>query len=406
MAKAATIEDLPVFEPVDHDTVAQHLERIRPIREKSWIARSSRGLEVLSYEGCEAALKDENFLPGIQQMLSRMGLDKEQMTGQRAGRNMLISEGADHLAVHRVVSRWFTPKRIETMRERVAELVADLIAPITNDGGGDFMSQVARRLPGPVFCWMIGADPAEGDRLFGISEVILQAFTGDPALAGDVAQAAADMRVFVEEVIDAKRGNPGDDLLTIMLQAVDEGDLTDEDVHTLSFEMLSASTDNTANAAGLAVIVLARHPDQWALVRSDPDRLIRRAVEECMRVEPRVRGGKSWTPAPAMLLDVEVPADTILVLDLVAAHHDPSVFPDPEVFDVTREHAKPQLNFGTGRHYCLGSALARMEIQVVLERLCRDWEAFAFDGEPEQHRSGLDNAVRNLPLVVTHANGG
>ena len=404
---ATTVQDLPVFEPLEGLTVTEHLERIRPIREQSWIARSSRGLEVLSYEGCEAALKNERFLPGIQQMLAQMGLDKEAMTGS-AGRNMLISEGADHLAVHRVVSRWFTPKRIETMRERVAALVSELVAPITQAGGGEFMSQVARKVPGPVFCWMIGADPAEGDRLFGISEIILRAFSGDPALANEVGQAAADMRVFVEEVITAKRGNPGDDLLTIMLEAVADGDLTDEDVHTLTFEMLSASTDNTANAAGLAVIVLARHPDQWKTLRTDPSGLARKAVEECMRVDPRVRAGRKWAPAPTMLLDVEVPADTILVLDLVSAHHDPSVFPEPEVVDITRDHAKPQLNFGTGRHYCLGAALARMELQVVLERLSTDWAELALDGEPVVHSvaGALDAGVRSLPITVTRSGGG
>ncbi|MGH2793072.1 MAG: cytochrome P450 [Actinomycetota bacterium] len=401
------VEDLPILEPIDDLSIAEHLERIRPVREQSWIARSSRGLEVLSYEGCEAALKGENFFPGIQQMLAQMGLDKESMTGS-AGRNMLVSEGADHLAVHRVVSRWFTPKRIETMRERVAGLVSELVAPITQAGGGEFMSQVARKVPGPVFCWMIGADPAEGDRLFGISEVILRAFSGDPALAHEVGQAAADMRAFVQEVIDAKRGNPGDDLLTIMLQAVDDGDLTDEDVHTLTFEMLSASTDNTANAAGLAVIVLARHPDQWKTLHADPAGLARKAVEECMRVEPRVRAGRKWAQDPAMLLDLEVPADTILVLDLVSAHHDPSVFPDPQVVDITRDHAKPQLNFGIGRHFCLGAALARMEMQVILERLSTDWAELALDGEPVVHSDAraLDAGVRNLSISVTRTNGG
>ena len=403
----STVQELPLLEPLDGLTITEHLERVRPIREQSWIARSSRGLEVLSYEGCEVALKDENFLPGIQRMLAQMGLNKEGMTGS-AGRNMLISEGADHLAVHRVVSRWFTPKRIETMRERVAELVSDLVEPMTEAGGGEFMSQVARKIPGPVFCWMLGADPDEGDRLFGISEIILRAFSGDPALANEVGQAAADMRVFVEEVINAKRGNPGDDLLTIMLQAVDDGDLTDEDVHTLSFEMLSASTDNTANAAGLALIVLARNPDQWKTLRGDPAGLARRAVEECMRVDPRVRAGRAWAPNPAMLLDFEVPADTLLVLDLVSAHHDASVFPEPHVVDITREHAKPQLNFGTGRHYCLGAALARMELQVVLERVSTDWAELALDGEPVVHSdaSALDVGVRNLPITLTRSNGG
>ena len=400
-----TLLDLPVFEPVEGCTVAEHLVRVDPVRERSWVARSSRGLEVLSYEGCESVFKHDIFAPAIQQTLSRMGLDKDSMVGG-GGRSMLISEGADHLAVHRVVSRWFTPKRIETIRHRVAVLVEDLVAPITKDGGGEFMSQVARKLPGPVFCWMIGADPAEGDRLYGISEVVLQAITGDPALAGDVVQAAAAMRTFVDELIAAKREDPGDDLLTIMLRAVEDGDLTEEDVRTLSFEMLSASTDNTANAAGLALIALARAPDQWEVLRSEPAGLAARAVEECMRVEPRVRYEKAWAPAPATLLDIEMPADTVVALDLVAAHHDPAVFPDPGVFDITRVHAKPQLNFGVGRHYCLGAALARMELQVVLERLSNDWAAISLDGDPEILWTGPAACVGHLPIHVAAATGG
>lgn len=396
------LEDLPVVESVGEGPVAEHLARVNPVREKSWIARSSRGLEVLSYEACEFVFKDESFVPGIQQTLARMGLDKQSMTGSE-GRSMLMSEGAEHLAVHRVVSRWFTPKRIETMRRRVAELVADLVAPMTKDGGGEFMSQVARKLPGPVFCWMMGVDPAEGDRLYRISEVVLKAITGDPALTGDVAQAAADMRAFVEDAIAAKRGNPGDDLFTIMLQAVDVGDLTEADVQTLSFEMLTASTDNTANAAGLALMVLARRPDQWDVLRRDPASLAPRAVEECMRVEPRVRHERTWTPAPAALLDIEVPADTTVVLDLIAAHHDPAVFPDPGAFDITRVHPKPQLNFGVGRHYCLGAALARMELQVVFERLGTDWTSVTLDAEPELFWSGPATCVPNVPVRVAAA---
>lgn len=401
----ATIDDLPVLEPAPSVTVAEHLAAVERVRPQSWIARSSRGLEVLSYEGCEAGFRNDGFVPGIQKLLGKMGLDKDEMTG-RGGRTMLLSEGADHLRVHRVVSRWFTPKRIAEIRDRVAELVGELVQPITDAGNGDFMDGVARRLPGPVFCWMVGADPKHGDRLFAISEVILRAFSGDPAVAGDVAQAAADMRVFVEEVITAKRDDPGDDLLTIMLEAVDKGDLTEDDVHTLSFEMLSASTDNTANAAGLALLMLGCHPDQWRALTADPSGRAASAVEECLRVEPRVRYAGSWTPEATTLLDFEIPADTMVYMDLVAAHYDANAFPDPYRFDVTRRHERPQLNFGTGRHYCLGAALARMELQVVLSKLATDWSTVSLAGEPEMVFHGLDVSVRHLPVEVTRSGGG
>lgn len=402
MKSSTAVEDLPVLEPVHDASVAEHLEALEKVRAISWIARSSRGLEVLSYEGCEAGFRNDQLVPGILRLLGQMGLSKEGMTGGGGG-SMLLSEGADHLRLHRVVSRWFTPRRIAEIRDRVADLVQELILPLTDDGGGDFMDEVARRLPGPVFCWMIGADPAHGDRLFAISEVILRAFSGDPAVANEVAQAAVDMQAFVNELIEYKRANPGDDLMTIMLEAADAGDLTAGDAKTLAFEMLSASTDNTANAAGLAMLLLARNPDQWQALVRDPAGVAPGAVEECARIDPRVRFAASWNPEPATLLDFDVPADSLVHLDLLGAHYDATVYPDPYRFDVTRQHAKPQLNFGTGRHYCLGAALARMELGVVLEATASAWSEVSLAGEPERTARGLDIGVRHLPLGVTPA---
>jgi len=394
-----TFDDLPSFEPDPNAGTAEHVAAVEPVRARSWIARSSRGLEILSYEGCEAALRHDGLLPGIQKQLVKMGLSKDDLVGASGG-SMLLSEGENHLRLHRVVSRWFTPKRIEQIRDRVTEYVRGLVQPMTDAGGGDFMDQLARRLPGPVFCWMIGADPAMGDRLYAMSEILLRAFTGDPTFAEAIGKAAGEMRVFVDELIEAKRSNPGDDLMTIMLEAADAGDLSIDDVHTLAFEMLSASTDNTANAAGLAIWVLCRHPEQWQVLHADPAGVAPAAVEECTRYEPRVRYGQAWNPRTATLLGLEIPPDSMMFLDIVSAHHDPNVFPDPTRFDVTRQHARPQLNFGTGRHYCLGAALARMELQVVLGTVSTAWSTISLAGEPVLPR-GIDRSVKHLPISIT-----
>jgi cytochrome P450 len=299
-----------------------------------------------------------------------MGLDLGELAGP--GANLLSSEGAEHVRLRRVVSRWFTPTRVEELSARVRDLVDGLLAPLTAAGGGDFMTDVARRVPGPVFCWLIGADPSRGDRVYALSEVLLRAFTGDPAHADSVRGAGVAMRDLVDELIAEKRRQPGDDLMSIMIAGVDAGEITIDDVRSLSFEMLSASTDNTAQSAAVAMALLLRHPDQWRALADDRG-LASRAVEECARVEPRVRLLPVFAPADTTLLELDVAADEMVWMDIIGAHYDPEVYPDPYRFDVTREHARPQLNFGTGRHYCLGAALARLELRTLLETVAERW---------------------------------
>jgi cytochrome P450 len=123
---------------------------------------------------------------------------------------------------------------------------------------------------------------------------------------------------------------------------------------------------------GLVVWLLCAHPDQWLLV-ANHNELVERAVEECARFEPVIRHGKHFNEHDAELLGVAVPAGTLITAYLDAAHRDPNAYEDPDRFDVTRRLPQPQLIFGIGRHYCIGAALARMEIQEVLRAVTARW---------------------------------
>lgn len=396
---ALTLDELPVFEPAVGASVEEHLAALEPVRARSWIARSSRGLEVFSYDGCEIGFRDPAFWHPGHQAMKKMGLDKEQIAG--SGGVLTLTEGERHAHLHGIVSRWFTPRQVEGLRRRVADLTRELIAPLTEAGSGDFVELVSRRLPGPVFCWMIGAPESEGDRLYRLSESVLKTFLGDPAFAEEIGSAVAELRAFVDDLIAVKRESPGNDIMSILLEAADRGAIGPEDVHSLAVEMLAASTDNTANSAAVSLILLSRRPDQWQILRDDPAGVAQTASEECMRVLPRVRCVQVWAADPARLLGVQVPGDTIVNLDIVAAHHDATVYPDPYCFDVSRVHSRPQLNFGAGRHFCLGAALARMELQAVLETVATEWSTVEPAGEPEYGRGELDTHIRHLPLSVS-----
>jgi cytochrome P450 len=361
--------ELPFLDHTTDAFAADPHGQLRTMREESWIVRTPNGLGVLSYAGCNALLLDPAFRPGIFEMMRRAGPDGTAVEGPRT---LLGSEGGDHQDLRRVVVPWFTPRRIETLREQTALLVGDLLDALGDAGTCEFMADVAPRIPPTIFCWMVGCDSERGPELAHWSAIALQAFSGDPAVMGDVREALRYLRRFADELLEAKQREPGDDITTALAAGIEDGALTHSDARSLLTELLSASVDNTTHSMGLMVWLLCEHPDQWALVASDAG-LVERAVEECARFEPVIRQGKHFNEHDAELLGVAVPAGTLMTAYLDAAHRDPAVYENPDRFDVTRRLPQPQLIFGIGRHYCIGAALARMQIQEVLRAVTVRW---------------------------------
>jgi cytochrome P450 len=394
------VEDLPRIDIGSEAFISEPLAEFDRLRSQSWAATSDRGVEVYSYRAVEAAYKMNEFTAGVTKLMEQMGLDPGAMSG--GGRNLQANDTPDHATLRRIMSRWFTPRQVDNLRPRVEELAGSLADPLTEAGSGEFMSGIASRIPGTVFCWMIGAPDEVGEHVYKLSETILRTFGGNIEDADDVMTAAIEMKSLVDDLIEQKRRRPDDALLSILLAAVDDGDLTIEDVHSLTFEMLSASTDNTAHSAGLAGTVLGRQSDRWATVRDDRS-VLPNALEECARVEPRVRVDSAWTELGATLLDLEVPPQTMVWQQIAAAHVDPEVFPDPYRVQITRPLPQSQLNFGVGRHFCLGAALARMELAAIYTVLLDRWSEFALDAEPIIDRTGTGAAVKELRFTCTPA---
>jgi cytochrome P450 len=258
------------------------------------------------------------------------------------------------------------------------------------------MTDVAHRIPPTIFCWMVGCDVERGPELAATSAVALQAFSGDPAVMDDVLAAIRVLRRFADELIEAKRAQPGDDITTALVAGIDDGALSHRDARSLLTELLSASVDNTTHSTGLALWLLCEHPDQWEVLAPD-DALVERAVEECARYEPTIRHGNHVNDADVELLGTPVPAGTLVTVYLAAAHRDPDVYAEPDRFDVTRRLPQPQLTFGVGRHYCVGAALARMEIQEVLRAITARWRKPRL-APGVLVETALSGIVRELPV--------
>lgn len=341
------------------------------LRAEDWLVDDAIGVSLLGYAGCEAAFHDRALVPGIDWLLEQRGFGH--LWGVD-GHTLTDSEGVDHQRLRRAVSPWFSAHRIGQLRERTRSMVAGLLDE--HDRSVEVMADLADRVPSVLFCWMIGADPADAERLATWSKSLLLVFTGQPAMVETVRAAKRELLEYTRSLLDHKRTHPGDDLATVLATAEASGAISADDALHLLEELLSASVDNTANTTGLALHSLARHPDQWRRLHAQPA-LLANAVEECGRFEPAIRHTIKYAVTDTEVLGRPVSAGTFVTVRIAAAHRDPAVFSAPHRFDVARKPAKPQLAFGAGRHYCLGAALGKMEVQEMVAGLTTRWPAAA-----------------------------
>ena len=285
----------------------------------------------------------------------------------------------------------------------MAEVVSELIAPHLPAGRCELAADVCEPYPIPIICAMVGA-PREDWQLFSrLASSVFRIFDTDVNDHIDEIVAARDeLDAYVTALVDDRRAEPRDDLLTELVQAEEAGDrLATDELISLVEALILAGTDTTRNQLGCAVALFAEHPDQWALLADQPD-LAPRAVEEVMRYLGSVRGTGRFASTEIVYRDVTFPAGTLVFPTFASANHDDAVFADPDVFDITAERSKAQLTFGSGIHFCLGASLARAELQEALRVLSRRLGDLRLDGEVEWKPDGVGIwGPSRLPIAFT-----
>ncbi len=349
------------------------------------------GWSTISHAASEAAFRDPALIPGIDPLLEQLGIGA--LWGER-DHTLTNAEDADHQRLRRAVSPWFTVRRIEALRQRTRALVDECLA--RRPDGLDVMADLADIVPARLFCRMIGAPEADADVLAGWSKHLISVFTADPAMAEPVRQVKREMAEYTAALLATKRRTPGDDLTTVLAAAEDAGTLLPADVGPLLEELLSASVDNTANTAALTVWTLAARPAEWSRMASRPD-LLADALEECGRFEPSIRHTIKYARHDTELLGRSIPAGTFVTIRIAAAQRDPAVYDEPHRLDLGRRQPVPLLAFGAGRHYCLGAALGRMEIQEMAAGLLERYPSVGIGEDVAMNLNGAGIVFR-LPL--------
>ena len=289
--------------------------------------------------------------------------------------SLLDKDGSDHARLRKLVSRTFTVRRVNEMRASVERISADLLAALPDhtdeDGVVDLIEHFAYPLPITVICDLVGVPVADRARWHAWSHQLAQF---DPARPEVMNEALGAMIDHVEAMITERREHPRGDLLDALVRArdADGGRLSQSELVTLVFTLVIAGHETTAHLLGNGTRALLEHPDQLALLRSDPG-LLPTAVHEMLRVGGTAVSAKARYATEEVRLERGVvPAGQRAVALISGANHDPEVHSEPHRFDVTRQQGRPgeaHVAFGHGAHYCLGAALARQEGEVAFGSL-------------------------------------
>ncbi|MEM7286437.1 MAG: cytochrome P450 [Actinomycetota bacterium] len=315
----------------------------------------------LSVDDAKADFGAEN--ERVELFESIMGDDLEPDT------SMLNTDPPDHTRLRRLVSKAFTPATIEKLRPMVQEMVTASLDRMAAAGGGDLVAELAFTLPFDVISEMLGMPGSDKVKIRTWSEDIVK--TLDPILTEDEVRAAHQssiaMNAHLAEVIEWKRANPADDLLTKLIEAEEDGDrLSPVELRDQVALLFIAGHETTVNLIGTGIYELLRSPDQLRVWRENPDIAVN-GVDELLRYVSPVQISRRIATTDLEFGGKEIAEGSFIMAVLASANRDPAKFgPDADVLDLHRDGAGQHVSFGSGAHYCLGASLAKLEAQVAI----------------------------------------
>jgi cytochrome P450 len=329
--------------------------------------------------------------------------DKRMAFADSLAGHMLNSDPPDHTRLRKLVNRAFTVRAISRMRPRIeaiAHALADDVEARASAGDGtvDLLDTFAFPLPMTVICELLGVPDGERDAFRRWSNTLLSA--GDAQERGAAGVAMAD---FLARLVADKAANPGDDMLSAIVQASEDADrLSAREATSMAFLLLVAGHETTVNLIGNGVLALLTHPEQLAELRADPG-LTPAAVEEFLRFDGPVNlATLRYTTEPVTISGIEIPAGEVVMVALTAADRDAERYPEPDVLDLHRDTGQ-HVAFGYGIHHCLGAPLARLEGEIAFRTLLGRFPDLALAAEPETlawRSSTLIRGLTSLPVRI------
>lgn len=326
------------------------------------------------------------------------------------GRWLIFSDPPRHTRLRALIGRAFTPRAVAGLEPRIGELADALLDRRLDAGEMDLVADLSLPLPLMVIAELLGAPADDWPRFRRWSDAVMgliHTVSGSPEAAHAVSMYVAahgEMQAYLAPLIEGRRAQPRDDLLSRLVQAEVDGDrLGDEDVLGFFQLLLLAGHETTTNLIDNAILSLLEYPDQLALLRRVPE-LIPAGIEEVLRHRTPVQAAFRMTTRDVELRGQRIPAGRLVLAMIGSANRDPMRFSHPEQFDVRRS-PNPHIAFGHGIHFCVGAPLARLEGRIALSRLLARLDTIALASEePWEPRQAFHvHGPSRLPIRFTRA---
>ncbi len=389
------------YNPLDPATTRDPYPLYARLRREAPLERSALGFWALSrYDDVDTVLRDpERFSSGVLGDMIQ-GVKSLSPEGLGVGETLLGTDPPAHSRLRKIVNRAFTPRRIAALEERIRALAHELLTGIAAVGEFELMGALAVPLPVTVIAEILGIDPARRADFKRWSEEILAAIAGSPSpeLRARLERSFLERAAYLEEVIEERRHDPRDDVISALVRA-EEGEevMTEDEVGNFLVLLLVAGSETTSNLIGNAVLALLEHPHVLETVRANP-RLLPALVEETLRYDSPVQLTLRRATCDVELAGGKLCEGETVALLLGSANRDERQFSEPDYFDLGRSVA--HLAFGHGTHFCLGAHLARLEAQLALDALIARFGHIDLADAVERIPSLLTRGPRALRLRV------
>jgi len=397
--------------PVERDAAFAVLRRERPLPfyaepviEESWIPAGPGYWSVLRHADIEHASRHPEIFSSAAGATNIFDLPVEFL--EYFG-SMINMDDPRHLRLRRIVARAFSPRMVTRIEQDISLVAQSVVRDLAAHGPGDFVTEVAARVPLEVICRMMGIPEDRYADVFRCSNTILGAQDPEYVPEGaDIATAlltaGAELAELLSGLAVQRRETPSDDLVTALaLGEVDGERLTDQEIGSFFILLVVAGNETTRNAISSALVALSEHPDQRERWQGNFDAMANSAVEEIVRWATPVTWMRRTATQDTELAGQSIKSGDKLLLFYASANRDEAVFAEPDRFDLNRS-PNPHLGFGgNGPHFCLGAHLARKEITEVYRELFTRVPDIRVSGEPQRLRSSFINGIKHLPCDFT-----
>jgi cytochrome P450 len=397
--------ELPLF---DHNDVSLRGETYRDAMSKlsgheGWLAANPYGFTTLDRESGEFFLRTKDAVfPGL--TIAEIFSITDGPLHEEVVKNIININGADHGRLRSLVNPALAPRAVDRYRPAMRRFLGQLLDAIPPDGRCEFIDHFAKPYPSLVIAEVMGVPLTDAPRLHHWSNWIQRQFDAGSLMTERalIEEAVAEFYEYEDEFIASRREAPGDDLISALITAEEEGErLNDDELRNLVLNILVGGVDTSQSQLAHAVRLLALHPDQWEALRRDPHGLALKAVDEALRYEPITPFTARITVNEVEYRGVTFPPGSIMLISAWHANRDGI---EPDAFDITAERPRARvLTFGAGIHYCVGANLARAEMQEALAFLATNIAEIALDGEPQFGTPSGIYGLDELPLVLARA---